>query len=193
MLLITKPRSLNRSIRLREGIFMYVGSVLGSGILVAPAIAANIAGPASIVAWIALSLVSYPIAYTFAGLASTYPEAGGISAYVKRAFGWKIGTIAGWLFVFSFFVGAPIVAIVAASYVIVSLGLATSLLYPISFVFMFGTILINLTWNRRGSSLYRCGSNFAADACGQFCPVRAERMVCRGRCCCGNFLLLPRI
>jgi amino acid transporter len=29
---------------------MYVGSVLGSGILVSPAIAANIAGPASIVA-----------------------------------------------------------------------------------------------------------------------------------------------
>ncbi len=130
---------------------MYVGSVLGSGILVAPAIAANIAGPASIVAWIALSLVSYPIAYTFAVLASTYPDAGGISAYVKRAFGWKIGTIAGWLFVFSFFVGAPIVAIVAASYVIVSLGLATSLLYPISFVFMCGTILINLTGTKIGS------------------------------------------
>jgi len=132
---------------------MYVGSVLGSGILVAPAIAANIAGPASIVAWIALSLVSYPIAYTFAALASTYPEAGGISAYVKHAFGWKIGTIAGWLFVFSFFVGAPIVAIVAASYVIVSLGLATSLLYPISFVFMCGTILINLTGIKIGSRI----------------------------------------
>ena len=132
---------------------MYVGSVLGSGILVAPAIAANIAGPASIVAWIALSLLSYPIAYTFAVLASTYPEAGGISAYVKRAFGWKVGTIVGWLFVFSFFVGGPIVAIVAASYVIVSLGLAPGLLYPISFVFMCGTILINLTGIKIGSRI----------------------------------------
>jgi len=132
---------------------MYVGSVLGSGILVAPAIAANIAGPASIVAWIALSLLSYPIAYTFAVLASTYPEAGGISTYVKRAFGWRIGTIAGWLFVFSFFVGAPIVAIVAASYILVSLQLSTHLLYPISFVFMCGTILINLTGIKIGSRI----------------------------------------
>jgi amino acid efflux transporter len=72
---------------------------------------------------------------------------------VKRAFGWKVGTIVGWLFVFSFFVGGPIVAIVAASYVIVSLGLATSLLYPISFGFMCGTILINLTGIKIGSRI----------------------------------------
>ena len=132
---------------------MYVGSVLGSGIFVAPAIAANIAGPASIVAWVALSLLSYPIAYTFAALASTYPEAGGISTYVKRAFGWKIGTIAGWLFVFSFFVGAPVVSIIAASYIIVPLGLSPTLLYPISFAFMCGTILINLTGIKVGSRI----------------------------------------
>ena len=130
---------------------MYVGSVLGSGILVSPAIAANIAGPASLVAWITLSLLSYPIAYTFAALASTYPDAGGISTYVKRAFGWRIGTIAGWLFVFSFFVGAPIVSIVSASYIITSLELSSSLLYPLAFVFMTGTILINLTGIKIGS------------------------------------------
>jgi len=130
---------------------MYVGSVLGSGILVSPAIAANIAGPASLVAWITLSLLSYPIAYTFAALASTYPDAGGISTYVKRAFGWRIGTIAGWLFVFSFFVGAPIVSIVSASYIITSLGLPSGLLYPLAFVFMTGTILINLTGIKIGS------------------------------------------
>jgi len=43
--LVSEPRSLKKSIRLREGVFMYVGSVLGSGILVTPAIAASIAGP----------------------------------------------------------------------------------------------------------------------------------------------------
>ena len=130
---------------------MYVGSVLGSGILVAPAIAANMAGPASLVAWIVLSLLSYPIGYAFGALASNYPNAGGLSAFVKRAFGWTIGTIAGWLFVFSFFVGAPIVAIVASSYIIITLGLSPSLLYPIAFLFMFITILSNLLGIRIGS------------------------------------------
>jgi amino acid efflux transporter len=113
--LTSEPPSLRKSIRLREGVFMYVGSVLGSGILVTPAIAANIAGPASLVAWILLSLLSYPIGYTFGALAANYPDAGGLSAYVKRGFGWTVGTVAGWLFVFSFFVGAPIVAIIVSS------------------------------------------------------------------------------
>lgn len=144
-------RSLKKDIRLREGIFMYVGSVLGSGILVAPAIAANIAGPASLVAWVLLSVLSYPIGYTFGALAASYPDAGGLSAFIKRGFGWTVGTVGGWLFVFSFFVGAPIVAIIASSYLIISLGLPTSLLYPIAFFFMCFTILINVTGIRIGS------------------------------------------
>jgi len=147
----SERRSLRKSIRLREGVFMYVGSVLGSGILVSPAIAAGIAGPASIVAWIVLSLVSYPIGYTFGALAASYPDAGGLSAFVKRAFGWTLGTLAGWFFVFSFFIGAPIVATVASSYIIITLGLSSSLLYPIAFLFMFITILSNILGIRIGS------------------------------------------
>jgi amino acid efflux transporter len=130
---------------------MYVGSVLGSGILVSPAIAASIAGPASIVAWIVLSLLSYPIGYTFGALAASYPDAGGLSAFVKRAFGWRLGTLAGWFFVFSFFIGAPIVATIASSYIIITLGLSSSLLYPIAFLFMFITILSNILGIRVGS------------------------------------------
>ncbi len=130
---------------------MYVGSVLGSGILVMPAIAANIAGPASLVAWILLSLLSYPIGYTFGALAATYPDAGGLSAFVKRGFGWTVGTVAGWLFVFSFFVGAPIVAIIASSYILTALSLSPGLLYPIAFLFMALTILVNIMGIRIGS------------------------------------------
>ena len=153
MPLTSEFRSLRRSLRLREGVFMYVGSVLGSGILVTPAIAANIAGPASLVAWVLLSVVSYPIGYTFGALASAFPDAGGLSAFVKRGFGWTAGTVAGWLFVFSFFVGSPIVSIIASSYLTVSLGLSYSLLYPIAFAFMCFTILINVTGIRMGSRI----------------------------------------
>jgi amino acid efflux transporter len=149
--LAREPSALRKSIRLREGVFMYVGSVLGSGILVTPAIAANIAGPASLVAWILLSLLSYPIGYTFGALAANYPDAGGISAFVKRGYGWTTGTIAGWLFVFSFFAGSPIVAIIASSYIITALNLSASLLYPIAFLFMSFTILSNILGIRIGS------------------------------------------
>jgi len=149
--LVREPNTLRRSMRLREGVFMYVGSVLGSGILVTPAIAANLAGPASLVAWILLSVLSYPIGYTFGALAASYPDAGGISSFVKRGFGWTVGTITGWVFVFSFFVGSPIVAIIASSYIITALNLPLNLLYPIAFLFMSLTILSNVLGIRIGS------------------------------------------
>ncbi|HUK49569.1 MAG TPA: amino acid permease [Terriglobales bacterium] len=143
--------TLMKSIRLREGVFMYLGSVLGSGILVAPAIAANLAGPASLVAWVLVSFLSYPIGYTFGKLAASYPDAGGVSAFVKRGFGWSIGTVAGWLFVTSFFVGAPVVALVASSYILIALGLSPWLVYPVAFAFLSVTILTNTLGIRIGS------------------------------------------
>jgi len=130
---------------------MYVGSILGSGILVMPSIAATIAGPASLVAWVLLALLSYPIGYTFGALAAAYPDAGGLSAFVKRGFGWTLGTIAGWIFVFSFFVGAPIVAIIVSHYILAALSLPETLLYPIAFVFMGFTVLVNFFGLRIGS------------------------------------------
>lgn len=136
---------------MREGVFMYIGSVLGSGILVIPAIAANIAGPASLVTWLLLSLLTYPMAYTFSVLASSYPDAGGLSTLVKRALGWSMGTIAGWLFFFSFLVSAPIVALIASSYVIMTIGLSSTLLYPIAFLFMTFAIMINVMGIEIGS------------------------------------------
>ena len=130
---------------------MYVGSILGSGILVMPSIAATIAGPASLVAWVLLALLSYPIGYTFGALAAAYPDAGGLSAFVKRGFGWTLGTIAGWIFVFSFFVGAPIVAIIVSHYILAALSLPEAFLYPVAFVFMGFTVLVNFFGIRIGS------------------------------------------
>src|SRR5207247_8496462 len=60
---------------------------LGSGIFVIPGLAARIAGPASIISWILLSLASYPFAYTFAKLSARNPESGGIYAFAREGLG----------------------------------------------------------------------------------------------------------
>src|SRR5437763_10755797 len=56
---------LHRVITLRHAVALYVSSLLGSGIFIIPGLAARIAGPASILSWIILSVASYPFAYTF--------------------------------------------------------------------------------------------------------------------------------
>lgn len=43
---------LRQVLRLPQIIALYIGSVIGSGILLVPGMAAEVAGPASIVAWL---------------------------------------------------------------------------------------------------------------------------------------------
>ena len=110
------PQSLRKSIKLRHAVALYVSSVLGSGVLVLPGLAAQLAGPASLVAWVILSLASYPFAYTFASLSSRNPESGGIYAFAKESFGLPAAVVAGWLFAFWYITGGPAVTLIAASY-----------------------------------------------------------------------------
>lgn len=113
---VESGRSLRRTIKLRHAIALYVSSVLGSGVLVLPGLAAQIAGPASLVAWLILTFASYPFAYTFASLSARNPESGGIYSFTKESFGLSLAVVTGWLFAFWHITGAPAATLIAASY-----------------------------------------------------------------------------
>lgn len=70
--------ALHKEIRLRDAVALYVSSVLGSGVLVLPGLTAQLAGPASLVAWAVLGFASYPFAYTFVSLSARSPKSGGV-------------------------------------------------------------------------------------------------------------------
>lgn len=114
---------LERTIGLPAAVALYCGAVLGTGILVLPGIAAERAGPSSLVAWVGLSLLSLPMALTFAALARKEPVAGGFSAYVDRAFGRRWGAISGWLFLAQVPIGTVVAGLIAGSYLAAPLGL----------------------------------------------------------------------
>src|SRR6266566_5282406 len=110
------PPGLHRVITLRHAVAIYVSSLLGSGIFVIPGLAARIAGPASIVSWMLLSLASYPFAYTFAKLSARKPESGGIYAFAREGIGLGAGAATAWLFLAWAVLGAPAATVAAASY-----------------------------------------------------------------------------
>ncbi len=110
------PPALRRVITLRHAVAIYVSSLLGSGIFVIPGLAARIAGPASIVSWLLLSLASYPFAYTFAKLSARRPESGGIYAFARDGIGLGAGAATAWLFLAWAVLGAPAATVAAASY-----------------------------------------------------------------------------
>jgi amino acid efflux transporter len=110
------------SLGLGQGTALYIGSVLGTGILVLPGLAAAAAGPASILAVAAVLVLSIPLAGTFAALAARYPDAGGVASFVRRALGGTAARMTGYWFYFGVCVGAPVLAILGGEYVVAVLG-----------------------------------------------------------------------
>jgi amino acid efflux transporter len=101
----------------RSATALYVGAVLGPGVLLLPALAAEAAGPASVLAWVGLLALSAPLATTFAALGVRFPEAGGTAAYARAAFGRLAGAVTGWWFLAGVVLGAPAVALIGGYYV----------------------------------------------------------------------------
>jgi amino acid efflux transporter len=100
-----------------SGAALYVGAVLGPGVLLLPGLAASTAGPASALAWIGLVLLSVPLAATFAALGVRHPVAGGVAAYARIALGPVAGAATGWWFFASVVIGAPTVCLIGGLYV----------------------------------------------------------------------------
>src|SRR3954453_8675408 len=105
-----------------QGAALSVGAVLGTGVISMPALAANVAGPSSLVAWGALILLSAPLAWTFAALGARHPDAGGVSTYVRLPFGARAAAAVGWCFYFAVPLGAPAAVAFAGGYVADVLG-----------------------------------------------------------------------
>jgi len=110
------------SVGLLQGSALYIAAVLGTGILVLPALAATTAGPGSIIAVLAVLGLSIPLAGTFAALASRYPDSGGVATYVRLALGKTAARMAGYWFFFGVCVGAPVVAILGSTYLVSMFG-----------------------------------------------------------------------
>jgi len=77
-------------------LLLAVNAIIGTGIFFVPGIAAEIAGPASLISWIGVSIIAMFIAMCFAELVSMYPNCGGVYEYTKNAFGEFVGFTVGW-------------------------------------------------------------------------------------------------
>ena len=124
------------SLGLTQGIALYIGSVLGTGLLVLPGLAAQVAGPASIVAVVAVIILSVPLAGTFAALAARYPDAGGVACYARRALGPTAARVTGYWFFFGVCAGAPVVAMLGAEYVAAVVGADRAVVPLLGLVFL---------------------------------------------------------
>ncbi|GAA2260197.1 amino acid permease [Glycomyces scopariae] len=119
-----------------RGTALYLGAILGPGVLALPGLAAAAAGPAAIVAWVALLLLSVPVAATFAELAARRPDAGGVATFTRAAFGDRAAAVCGWWFFSVIPVGSSSAALVGAAYIADAAGLGHGAVIAIAAVLL---------------------------------------------------------
>jgi amino acid transporter/nucleotide-binding universal stress UspA family protein len=89
-------QELARDLGFLEAYTIGLGTMIGAGIFVLPSIAANQAGPASMISFFLGGTVSLLAALSLSELATGMPKAGGSYYYVNRALGPFFGSIVGW-------------------------------------------------------------------------------------------------
>lgn len=107
---------LKKEITLLSGIGQLSTTLLGTGLFMVPALAAGIAGPLSLWAWLVLLIAICPIALTFAQLGKRYPSAGGTAFFVRQAFNRRLEKSIAWLFLSVIPVGVPAAIALAAGF-----------------------------------------------------------------------------
>jgi APA family basic amino acid/polyamine antiporter len=91
--------SLIRTLTLRDLLFLFIGSVIGSGIFLTPGlILRQLDGSVglSLLVWLVGGILSLLGALTYAELAATNPEAGGLYCYIRDGFGRMPAFLYGW-------------------------------------------------------------------------------------------------
>lgn len=100
-----------------RGAALYIGALLGPSLLLLPGLAAALAGPASILAWIGLLSLSGLLARVFVALGTRFPSGGGVITYAAAGLGERAGRVVGWCFLAGAVLGAPVVCLIGGSYV----------------------------------------------------------------------------
>lgn len=147
------PPALTRTIGLGQAIALYIGAVVGAGVLVLPGAAASIAGPASILSWGFDALLGIPLALTFGAMASRYPDAGGVATYARHAFGADTAAVVGWYYLVAAAVGEIIVPLAGAHYVAGYAGMGRGGTYLLAAAILAVTIGANLRGLKIGGRL----------------------------------------
>jgi APA family basic amino acid/polyamine antiporter len=88
-----------RTLRLRDLLFLFIGSVIGSGIFLTPGIILHqLHGSVgfSLLIWVVGGAMSLLGALTYAELAAANPEAGGLYCFIRDGFGRAPAFLYGW-------------------------------------------------------------------------------------------------
>jgi basic amino acid/polyamine antiporter, APA family len=98
-----------------------VGAIVGGGLFVLAGIAYAEAGPAATLAFALNAVLAFAAAFSFAELATRFPENGGTYAFAKRVLSVRSAFAAGWVLWFAHIVTAVLYALGFATFTVIGL------------------------------------------------------------------------
>ena len=106
----TSKRRYRKSLGLFELVGFGLGGTIGSGIFIVPGIAASIAGPSSILAWIFACTSASSIMYALAKTFSKYPSTGAFYSIFSQVFNKRTSVLVVLMFIVSCIFGIAAIA-----------------------------------------------------------------------------------
>ncbi|MAF99367.1 MAG: hypothetical protein CMH61_02035 [Nanoarchaeota archaeon] len=89
-------KEMKKTLSFKVILLITINSIMGTGIWFLTSAGAKHAGPASLVSWGILSLISVYIAMCFGELVSMFPKAGGVYEFAKQSYGRFWSFVIGW-------------------------------------------------------------------------------------------------
>lgn len=148
---MSEPHTLRRTLGFTDLLLIGIGTVIGSGVYLVPSVVLREAGMrpgAALVVWVVGGLLSLLGALTYAELGAAKPDAGGLYAYLRDAFGPGLAFLYGWTMFFVIASGSiATLAVAFSSY----LGQLVTLSPAAARVVSIGVIVLLAAINMRGT------------------------------------------
>lgn len=138
-----QTKTLSRELGLLQLIVYYFSTIVGVGIFIVPLVAAKMAGPASIIAWVLSLLFAFPFAMIFAHISEKYQVSGSIQKFLEDKWGFKFGRAIALFLVVSAIFGNALLAFSAARYFNEFAGMEINV-YMLGLLFLCIPVLFNL-------------------------------------------------
>lgn len=142
---------LRRELGVFGATLMGLGSIVGTGVFVSIGIAAEIAGPAVILAVAIGAIVATCNGLNSAQLAANHAVSGGTYEYGYKYLNPWLGFTAGWMFLLAKTASAATAALGFAGYLLKALGLSSSLVVPTALLAVVVLTLVVLSGIRRSN------------------------------------------
>ncbi|MBU2493090.1 MAG: amino acid permease [Bacteroidetes bacterium] len=122
MIQLKRSRRLKKELRLLDVFAIAAGTTLSAGFFLLPGLAARLAGPAIVIAYLIAAIPLIPAMFSIIELATAMPRAGGVYYFLDRTLGPLFGTISG--------LGTWLALILKVAFALIGMGAYIQLFIP---------------------------------------------------------------